>query len=101
RKVVVELTKKSRNAPYSRIVQHYEGIVLKNAEFYSGQNGDILMKQAQYSRPLEMDGYYFYTQVKILNELQTGSFAVIAFSTPKNISIPEAWFNPNNLGQVP
>ena len=100
-KVTLEFTKEARSAPYARVVQHYESDVLKNAEFYGGQKGDILLKRAQYLKPINFDDGYFYTQVKILNALEKGSYTVITFSTPKDIEIPEAWFNPNNLEQVP
>ncbi|WGK69217.1 outer membrane lipoprotein-sorting protein [Candidatus Haliotispira prima] len=99
--VTLELTKAGRTAPYSRVVQHYKGEILKTAEFYGGQKGGILMKRVQYLKPIRQNNRYFYTQVKILNELRKGSYSVMAFSPPENIKVPSGWFNPNNLQQVP
>ncbi len=101
KKLVLELIKMVRNAPYTKVIQYYEGDILKNAEFYGGQSGKILMKRAQYLKPIKNRDDYFYTQVKILNELQKGRYTIIAFSQPRDIKIPTAWFNPNNLTKVP
>ncbi len=100
-KVKLELTKIAKTAPYTRVLQYYEGEILKSAEFYGGQKGKILMKRARYLLPVKQGSIHFYTQVKILNELQKGAYSVIAFSEPEDISIPRSWFNPNNLQQIP
>lgn len=99
--VSIELTKKSNSAPYSRIVQYYKGETLQTAEFYSGSQGKILMKKAEYQRPESIRNSVIYGQVKILNMLQQGNYSIIAMRNPSEAQIPNSWFNPNNLEQVP
>ncbi len=98
---VVQFIASSRQAPYGKIISHYQDYKVLESEMYS--RSGVLLKRAYFDNHVRsVDGNaWIATTTRIVDGTNPNVYTIIILSDLEQLTrINESWFNPNNLGRV-